>query len=605
MILDGFCPNLSDLVAANWEQILESCSEKEVYHFAAAFRRKAFEFANAGDTANASLFGFLTEIASFVWKATAHNPFEPDVIGADVIKVSTPADLSDAQLAILSDLVPSIIDPEMKARVADVVWARRRDRVTAGLAELGVEAYLASATRLEHPEKWSPPAFRIQRALNLAKMLKKEHIVRRVISHIEGILARYQGDDPLYLSAHMMDLLLQIGEGDASNYTSLAERAARNAQAAGDFDRARRYLELKVKWLHRVENSGAADATKIEIAESYVKEADRDELAAPPNYMRAEHYLERAIQAYRLIGHQDSRIEELHKRLLNDQKLGIKQLKGVRVGTMDLTKMTEETVSLLSGKTFQEMLFWLAIRLRPPSVERIRKEVEARGPGIADTVHHQILDSSGKVVAQAPRRDRDDPEQLERVTQFEMRNHAKLYRLITAYGVIEVARREILLEHAVTTADWIPLLVHSPFVPVGREEIFARGLQAGLIGDFLVAGHLLIPQIENSLRNFLDSNGIVASNLDQRGIQEDLTIDALFSRERVKEIFPADLEFDLTGLLVRKAGPNLRNRLAHGLISQEEFLSYDLLYLWGLVIHLCLLPLALHQLSSEEPSKSG
>ena len=599
-ISGGFCPNLADLAAVNWEQILTGCTEKVIYQYAAALRRKGFELSNAGASANATLFSFLAGVASFGWNASAPaNPFKPAVEWADGSKSPTPADLSDGQLNLLRELVPTIVDPEMKAWVADVVWSRKRDSVTAALAESGVDAYLASATRLEDPKEWSLGALRIQRALNLAKMLNKDPIVKKVVLHIEGVLARYNGDDPLYLTAHMMQLLLQVGEGDGIKYAAVAERAAKNAETAGDHHRGRRYLQLQVRWLLKSGNPTAAEAVKVAAAETYVSEANLAESSNPPNYMRAEHYLEQAIQAYRLIGHQDSKIEELHKRLLADQKLGVRQLKSRPVGSMDLSKMAEDTIASIRGKSLQDALFGLAVRVKPVSVQRLRKEVETMGRGIADLIHQQILDSSGKVVAQAPWKDDDDPEQVERVTQYEMRRHSVIYRLVTAHGVIEPARREILFEHVLTVSDWAYLLIDSPFVPDGREEIFARGLHAGLTGDLLEAGHLLIPQIENSIRQVFTDNGIVTSKLDQWGNQEDLTIDDLLDKEEFKKIFSADLEFDLRGLLVRKSGPNLRHRLAHGLISQSEFLSYDFLYLWGLVIHLCLFPLALRNASSQ------
>ena len=54
--------------------------------------------------------------------------------------------LNDAELELLQQLAPNIADPEMRARVADVIWVRKRD---AQCAQLAIDAYLESARSLE------------------------------------------------------------------------------------------------------------------------------------------------------------------------------------------------------------------------------------------------------------------------------------------------------------------------------------------------------------------------------------------------------------------------------------------------------------------------
>jgi hypothetical protein len=76
---------------------------------------------------------------------------------------------------------------------------------------------------------------------------------------------------------------------------------------------------------------------------------------------------------------------------------------------------------------------------------------------------------------------------------------AGLQRAQIVLSVVEPARAQINEEHG-AQADWTWLTTDNPFIPEGRRVIYSRGLQAGLGGDFLVATHLLIPQLENSLR---------------------------------------------------------------------------------------------------------
>ncbi|MDM3843455.1 MAG: DUF4209 domain-containing protein [Aphanizomenon gracile PMC638.10] len=52
-------------------------------------------------------------------------------------------------------------------------------------------------------------------------------------------------------------------------------------------------------------------------------------------------------------------------------------------------------------------------------------------------------------------------------------------------------------------------------------------------------------------------------------------------------IFDEDTLFDLQGLLIEKSGSNLRNRMAHGLINDNDFSSPIFSYLWWVTLRLC------------------
>jgi hypothetical protein len=139
-----------------------------------------------------------------------------------------------------------------------------------------------------------------------------------------------------------------------------------------------------------------------------------------------------------------------------------------------------------------------------------------------------------------------------------------------------------------------PLVMNNPFIPPGREYIFARGLYSGLIGDFLVSTHLLIPQLEHSIRRLLYQSGAIASTLEDRGIEHERDLNRTLYEpfaDKLRELLGENLVFDLRGLLVEDVGSNLRNALAHGLIDSNSFFSKKLSYVWWITLHLCCLSL--------------
>ena len=136
------------------------------------------------------------------------------------------------------------------------------------------------------------------------------------------------------------------------------------------------------------------------------------------------------------------------------------------------------------------------------------------------------------------------------------------------------------------------MVSNNPFVPPGRENLFIKGLYAGLIGDFITSTHILIPQIENSVRYLLSNRGAITSGIDTKnnGIQKEDNLNAtLFPSKypQIASIFDEDTLFDLQGLLIEKSGSNLRNRMAHGLINDNEFSSPIFSYLWWVTLRLC------------------
>jgi Domain of unknown function (DUF4209) len=110
-----------------------------------------------------------------------------------------------------------------------------------------------------------------------------------------------------------------------------------------------------------------------------------------------------------------------------------------------------------------------------------------------------------------------------------------------------------------------------------------------------VATHLLIPQVEHSIRVLLANAGVITSSLATGGIQNEYNLNQTLVDEKfagpLTKILGEDLVFDLRGLLIEHGGSNLRNRVAHGLLDDGEFDSAVAVYLWWLVLRLCCLPI--------------
>jgi len=188
----------------------------------------------------------------------------------------------------------------------------------------------------------------------------------------------------------------------------------------------------------------------------------------------------------------------------------------------------------------------------------------------------------------------DDPKEAELAIHFEMCQNAVYHQNMQSQAYIEPARYQINLEHNVRLNDILSIVSHSPFIPPEREYLFSKGLYAGLTGDFFTSTHILIPQIENSIRYIMGKKGIITSGLDDNGIQNEHSLNSTLYRPELANIFDENTLFDLKCLLIEHAGSNLRNRMAHGLISDDEFMSPLMSYVWWLTLRLCCLPILIN-----------
>ncbi|MDQ4120345.1 MAG: DUF4209 domain-containing protein [Acidobacteriota bacterium] len=562
-----------DFIKSGWDKAIEGIEGKFSHSYSSAFYSKINELS---DERHKEIFLLLAILMTSALKLDSpDNPF------------SNIDRFNDEHLKFFSEIIDEVTHDEIKSRMADVLWLRTKSHK---MAEVAVEAYLTSAKTLEDFENWAQTQRRIERALQLASMLgKKRELYQKVLDRIFDLLDRCNGADPLYLSAELMRLLQERREGDANKYAQFCEKLALNAEVQNDFHKARRYWETKAGWHFQIKDNTSARDARLKVAESYEKESDFNLKNRNPKYLMASYPIEQAIVAYRNAGDSNKKIEELQLKLREYQSKGVEELALISSDSVDISDIVIQAEKAVSEKSFIDSLKSLALLSSPNKVCRIRKQVEEnRKKYIFHTFFpKKLFSANGRILAVQP----TEGEEAVLADMFEYATHT--YQ-ISAKGFIEPARHVILLEHQARIFEFYDLMMNHPFIPQNREFIVARGLHAGLNGDFLTAIHFLIPQIEESVRYILIKSGIVPSSFDDKGIQDEYNLNRLLTNpkftEKLTGIFGEDLVFDLRGLLVERFGANLRNDMAHGLIDHNSFYSYGAIYFWWLALRFYLLP---------------
>ncbi len=581
---------LFDQVA--WQNLLISSQDKSCAAYHRIFTEQLRESESKSDERASMVFRLLGSAASLLIRLEhPEQPFYPFIVFENG---RSPAleDFTEEHIAIFKLLAPETQDAEMRARLADVVWVRQNDF---GIADIAVNAYLESAQILESPTKWTAGTERIERALQISvRYGRNGPYFPIVIQYIESLLDRFDGNDPNWFSGRLMQFLLDHSQGDSQKYAALSERMAQQAQSTRQWLRARGLWEINARW-HGVSNDEEAKRRSLLLAAQTHEFEAQDAIGQTPSqFLVACRHIEEAIEAYRRIGNHSTEIERLKNTLLGFQQKAADEMHESSF-TIDATETVRQARMAVKKDSISDSLQALSMISRVPQYSLLQEEIESRIAKypFVNMLNIDLVNMYGRRVGTRPAANpNNSAEANHEFVRVEMLREASNQRLLIGGTIVLPAIDQINSNYQVRASDFYDIVHYSPFVQPDREMIYLKGLCAGIEKDFLTSSHLLIPQIEQSVRHILSQKGVNTTGYDAEGVQDELLLGKLLYLPEMEKVFGQDLTFDLQGLLVEKMGDNLRNELSHGLIPQGDFYTNPShVYLWWLALHLCYLPL--------------
>ena len=569
-------------------EIIASVRTKECLEYYPEFKNKAISAKEASDK-TCSAWSLLWSLTCMHFQPhDSHEPFAPAVSWEDY-RGFIPADIPNESLDALSEWLPEVADAELSARIADVLWLRHRKP---NLLKTSVQSYIKSALNLESPASWGQCVEKFERALHLSVCLRKQepNVLNSVAQCIEKIIKKYGDDNPPSLSIKLMGLLCEFRCGDAKQYYDLSRKVAEQAHSQKLWQRAEKAWGVAQKWALLLKENNKRDIAVTGRAETlvgYAASLDQDIASAK--------FMQKAIEVYRKVGRQvagfEKRMKELYGLLRKYQKKSLDQMQRIKGPEIDITEIVEKSQAIVSGKSFEEAISVFATQIiHPLNYKDIKKQSEqdAQKFVFSSMFERIYLDDDGLKIAKAPPmlgfKEGEDEKAIWAAMLLAVQMHHGFY----VQSVLEPMRQTILSEHEVKVENLWSLVQNNPFIPPGHEYIYAKGLNAGLMGNFIEASHLLVPQVENSLRYILEQRGIEATTLHPQGFQERMRLGPLLKHENIINTFDLDTVLDLWALLMEPRYSNLRNEVAHGLMSTDECFRPSVIYFWWLVLRLCL-----------------
>lgn len=563
-------------VALDWEEVLEEADEPITWRYAEWFQECAERAQEEKESAKKKAFKLLAKIASPRLNVTADDGPLPGL-----------EKLSDKDFSDLSDLLKVVDDPELRARISDVIWVQNREYES---AEAAVEAYLHTAERLEGDYNNRPALLRFRRALILALQLGNEDLQDDVVGALESHIRDRANSETWWYSLNYSELLYEHRLGEPENQARLMTACAENVEqhfeteetVDSDLVTAKDYHLLAAKWHDRAGNDEESRRSRIEGAELLIRKAE-----SAPMQMNAVTWYRQALRLYRPISRTDDRTEEVRELMLEAQN-NIREEMTPRSWDPSNPDLQERARDYVGGLSLQAAMTRMALGISPPSSdeveETVRKKVQ-ENPFKA-LIPMEEINEMGHTISKKPGGFDSEDESMAYLQQREMTD----VRTRVAVNFIRPTREKIKEDHYVRRTDLVEFARYSMFVAEGRLLSMSKGILAGFREDWVTVVHFLAPQVEAALRHLLRRRGVITTSLDSQDIQEQKSLNRMLKedslRKPLEEMCGKDVVFDLEGLLNESSGANLRNLVAHGLGEDGSYWSPQVEYLWWMVIRL-------------------
>ncbi len=599
-MLDEIVFSHDDLERSEWRELIAAAEHKTVNYYSRIFSQAARQSKEQGDTPLYNVYLLLHVVCDPMLKPEEKfQPFSPVMQFADGSRSVDISDFSESHINILKDIFYEMDDPELQARIGDVIWTYQH-KGNISFAEASVKAYMQVGDELLLTDDFIYGIKRYTRAIHLSAALsRKNKLFDEVATKIEAYVEEYSPGFHRFVE-WLLELLYEYRRGNPEKIALIAESYAEYHQQRKEWHFSRARWNAAARWYRLYDNKEKAQTCQLKEAECYELEAEevlRNSQNSP--FGVAAHHLQCAIESLRRIPGTETRRKELHAKMLELQEKSLDEL-GKISHDIDLTTMVEQAILSVQGLDFRDAIFKFCLIGSSPNVTNLRNmvmEMASEAP-LQFWLSMNVIDDKGRTIGRRNSLFSGTPEEIETARQSEMHRWARYEQDMMAVA-IHATRLQLLQEHTPDLSDFLDLVANNQFIPPDREFIFAHGYLAGFQGEFLKSLHLLIPQVENSLRYILNIQGVITSSLNSDGIQEEYDLRTLLPMPELQEIMGEDLIFDLQSLLTSRFGANFRNRLAHGLLEQQAFFSHIAIYIWWLLLRICCLPMIIAEHQEE------
>jgi hypothetical protein len=448
-----------------------------------------------------------------------------------------------------------------KARYNDIVWELKKDHAYGREA---IYAYL-QCVGVYYDNDWQNEiADSLLRAVELALTLNDQtaiDAVKKDLFHWIEILAKTGKfrwcleliDAALemkrYLQNNELEICVDIAKSAAGFYANVKD----------GYNLQQSFLKKLVVLMNTLKKPKEALSFMEQIAESFVEEGNWKLNNYPSGDLVAAFFYEMAAKMYRDLGRKEKSNELMKKVKTHTEK--------AEVGFMEIKASVEipnqplrDYIASLESLSLPDALKKIALEDSfVPNLSRIRSELERqKGKSLALVIPRVSIRDGNPVLRSQTESDILQDNLVERVVL-----EYKIYG-----SLIGEILNELVQKKSLNHGSLLSFLVSSPVFERSSQKLLEVGLERYFFGDYVSCLHVLTPQLESALRQMMGKLGVPTTMIDGDAIEEKPLGNVLRER-KMKELLGEDISFYISCVFEDKRGDNLRNDIAHGLISEE------------------------------------
>lgn len=535
------------------------------------------------------------------------EPFSP-AMESGGSRTVIPSDLDAAELTLLAQALPMIEPVVLRARVADVVWTYRFPRDPA-VALMAADAYLAVPLTWDAWVRSGRDSYR--RVVELARRQGKPGaaVLETLTAALEAFLASEGATG--FLQAQVSEVLRSAGKTTLERASALGHRLEELASNTTRGSRAERALLREASaWWNRGQRDEDACRCQALLADSYATEAEM-RMAGGHSALVAGGPLEKSVEALRLLPRKyriAHRLEEVIKqrqqRLRELRELSLEEMTPIEQEPIEIYEVVQKAKDRVLGLDRTAALLVFS-RITPlfDLAEQTESAREHLAGGILRLLTRSTVSGDGRKVSVGVGSATSEPSEQEITDELVRRNHHRIGLVVQA--VIAPALEVISTEHRFDLSFVEAVCRESPTVPIRHSGLWARGIWHGLNGDMPSALSLLVPQIEQMVRLRLKAQGLHTLHIGDNGVETEKALGSLLDMPESKLFLGEDLAFELQSVLLEQVGPNLRNEIAHGLVTDGVLWGAASVYVWWLCLHMGLAPFEFKDIGEESEEESS
>ena len=484
-------------------------------------------------------------------------------------------DLDAESFAHLEERAANCVNPVMRARYADLAWDMKNkaiaQRPNVEFARIAIDSYLEAIEKRRYEMEMFGVEW-LARALQLARSIKDDERTKRVVDAIFAFHDKVAEVGRAGTWIFLFDLLYGEKCIDADQETRIVAQleemfakvtetkpSASGAHLADPFA-AEAAADRLLRHYHRLKDRPNAERVMKAFGATF------EDMARKANPMMSSIFLPRIIERYQ----QEGLKEDAERAQLLAQEKG-KNIAGDMKTISVESELKKEDIDNLVAKLvlpgdLDTSLTRIGVYFMPDvdAVRTLLERLRTDAPFLS-MIPVSFVDVEGNPTAMMGALDDDEDgrvyQQLGRSLQF--------LQPILAYTLKKL--REVL--HP-SVDDLLRFLSQSPLFAGLRQELLRDGLTAYEQGDFVKAIHVVIPQVECALREFLGRLGIPTRKpaRNHPGVNEAKNLNDILADQRMRGVLKERLWRYLTLVYVEKRGGlNLRNDVAHGLLDPAAF----------------------------------